>query len=229
MKLPKSILLTAFAWLVLSSTPAQASYFECPVGEVCSYAASPVTSAQVTALLTDGDITGGPTGTDFDPNSGLALAAPLSGSGPVGIITTVLSTPIYQSLFIVTNEMATPTILDERMEVLVSTNGVDFNSLGVKYNYNANDPLALIDLAGFASLSNPVTHVQIKGIHSEYADSPDCDPENFKYDCTEIWKNEMEVLGIAGISASTVPVPAAVWLFGSGLIGLVGIARRRRK
>jgi hypothetical protein len=227
MKLPKSILLTAFAWLVLSSTPAQASYFECPVGEVCSYAASPVTSAQVTALLTDGDITGGPA--DFDHDSGLALAAPASSLDSVGIITTTLSTPIYQSLFIVTNEMATPTILDERMEVLVSTNGVDFNSLGVKYNYNANDPLALIDLTGFASLSNPVTHIQIKGIHSEYADSPDCDPENRKYDCTPIWINETEVLGIAGISASTVPVPAAVWLFGSGLIGLVGIARRRRK
>ena len=26
---------------------------------------------------------------------------------------------------------------------------------------------------------------------------------------------------------SVVPVPAAVWLFGSGLIGLVGLARRR--
>jgi len=25
-----------------------------------------------------------------------------------------------------------------------------------------------------------------------------------------------------------VPVPAAVWLFGSGLLGLVGIARKRR-
>jgi hypothetical protein len=25
-----------------------------------------------------------------------------------------------------------------------------------------------------------------------------------------------------------VPIPAAVWLFASGLIGLVGIARRRR-
>ncbi|HSH29273.1 MAG TPA: VPLPA-CTERM sorting domain-containing protein [Thiohalobacter sp.] len=28
--------------------------------------------------------------------------------------------------------------------------------------------------------------------------------------------------------ATVVPVPAAVWLFGSGLLGLVGIARRRR-
>ena len=29
-------------------------------------------------------------------------------------------------------------------------------------------------------------------------------------------------------SVSAVPVPAAVWLFGSGLIGLVGVARRNR-
>ena len=29
-------------------------------------------------------------------------------------------------------------------------------------------------------------------------------------------------------AVSTVPVPAAVWLFGSGLLGLVGMARRKR-
>lgn len=31
------------------------------------------------------------------------------------------------------------------------------------------------------------------------------------------------------LTAAPVPVPAAVWLFGSGLLGLVGIARRKKK
>ena len=30
------------------------------------------------------------------------------------------------------------------------------------------------------------------------------------------------------IGVSTVPVPAAVWLFGSGLLGLIGVARRKK-
>jgi hypothetical protein len=35
-------------------------------------------------------------------------------------------------------------------------------------------------------------------------------------------------VGISGfVSQTPVPVPAAIWLFGSGLIGLAGIARRR--
>ena len=34
-------------------------------------------------------------------------------------------------------------------------------------------------------------------------------------------------LNYTGEALSQVPVPAAVWLFGSGLIGLVGVARRR--
>ena len=32
----------------------------------------------------------------------------------------------------------------------------------------------------------------------------------------------------SGFGQAAVPVPAAVWLFGSGLLGLVGIARRKR-
>jgi hypothetical protein len=32
---------------------------------------------------------------------------------------------------------------------------------------------------------------------------------------------------ITAFSATVVPVPAAVWVFGSGLLGLIGVARRK--
>lgn len=35
-------------------------------------------------------------------------------------------------------------------------------------------------------------------------------------------------LGHALVRVSAVPIPAAVWLFGSGLLGLVGVARRKK-
>ena len=33
---------------------------------------------------------------------------------------------------------------------------------------------------------------------------------------------------VDNIRLSAVPIPAAVWLFGSGLIGLIGIAKRKK-
>lgn len=36
-----------------------------------------------------------------------------------------------------------------------------------------------------------------------------------------------EMLRVTSMSPSAVPVPAAAWLFGSGLIGLIGVARRK--
>ena len=39
---------------------------------------------------------------------------------------------------------------------------------------------------------------------------------------------DAQSLTVTGYEPSAVPVPAAVWLFGSGLLGLVGVARRRK-
>jgi hypothetical protein len=39
--------------------------------------------------------------------------------------------------------------------------------------------------------------------------------------------NGLENYTSTGLAVTTVPVPAAVWLFGSGLLGLVGTARRK--
>ena len=54
-------------------------------------------------------------------------------------------------------------------------------------------------------------------------------------DLAFFWIDEYDASGNMVFSASgtlegvsTVPVPAAIWLFGSGLIGLIGIARRRK-
>ena len=46
------------------------------------------------------------------------------------------------------------------------------------------------------------------------------------------WATDIESTTVAhsfDLVVSQIPVPAAVWLFGSGLLGLVGVARRRRR
>ena len=55
-----------------------------------------------------------------------------------------------------------------------------------------------------------------------YATSPEDDPTS-----TAVINKTLTGSSI-GMSISTIPVPAAVWLFGSGLIALVGFARKRK-
>jgi hypothetical protein len=67
--------------------------------------------------------------------------------------------------------------------------------------------LFAVHIAGFLD-QNP--DGPLAGCTTVDANNPDCNL------LTSVWVG------------APVPVPAAVWLFGSGLIGLVGIARRKR-
>ena len=39
---------------------------------------------------------------------------------------------------------------------------------------------------------------------------------------------DIDAVGAISSAAPVIPIPAAVWLFGSGLLGLIGIARRKK-
>ena len=65
--------------------------------------------------------------------------------------------------------------------------------------------------------------------------TPDASGLTRRYSDSGTWSNTFGVfansrgslaLNLSG-EIATVPVPAAVWLFGSGLLGLVGMARRK--
>jgi len=47
-------------------------------------------------------------------------------------------------------------------------------------------------------------------------------------DQSAIYDNGIETTGIFLVRNSVVPIPPALWLFGSGLLGLIGMARRKR-
>ncbi len=67
----------------------------------------------------------------------------------------------------------------------------------------------------------------------------DCNTTNYYIRCTSEYLGQAAegssglIIGnylqweLAGSTPSTLPVPAAVWLFGSGLLGLIGLARRK--
>jgi len=113
-----------------------------------------------------------------------------------------------------------------------TTNGVDMTAWTVTWNGIANIPMGGCSLVaggctqgttvfgdtGVGSFSWDGTNGGAYTI-TYTAHVPVGDPSNFggvQYDLT-----------LTG-TVSTVPVPAAVWLFGSGLMGLVGVSRRRK-
>jgi hypothetical protein len=51
---------------------------------------------------------------------------------------------------------------------------------------------------------------------------------NFRWTRTPFQSLEKDVIGLDKEIAIATPIPPAFWLFGSGLVGLIGIVRRKK-
>jgi len=88
-------------------------------------------------------------------------------------------------------------------------NVTGFLEVGGTVSYTTSEPLD-----AFTTANLPQTFV---GLTSVLFD-PVINPNNGQFDYSFITDN---------IVVNTIPIPAALWLFGSGLLGLVGIARKK--
>ncbi len=61
-----------------------------------------------------------------------------------------------------------------------------------------------------------------------WADSDTTGMRAFRKNDNEAWTSSLDIDHAFSLSGTVVPIPAAIWLFGSGLIGLIGIARRKK-
>ncbi len=89
--------------------------------------------------------------------------------------------------------------------------GAAFNSWGVYYGESWTDVWLTVIIEGLADGEHYITGTNITAIENCGSWNAGCWPTN----------------DTLTVTLGAVPVPAAVWLFGSGLIGLVGIARRK--
>jgi len=106
------------------------------------------------------------------------------------------------------------------LDVTQTANTVDGT---VRFTYTGQTPQVIVEKAdGWYSVYDWLTQINDLG-----SDTYSFDREFGTFDCTAQSINCSA--GTSHVSAyGVVPVPAAVWLFGSGLLGLVGIARRKK-
>jgi len=103
----------------------------------------------------------------------------------------------------------------EQSNIAISTNGIDWIDLGP-----LNGGTRGIDIDAFigsgVTLGARYSYVQIVDLLPHQSGSPFAGAD-------------IDAIGAATSAApAAVPVPAAMWLFGSGLLGLVGVARRKK-
>jgi hypothetical protein len=74
---------------------------------------------------------------------------------------------------------------------------------------------------------SPVLNLTLASVYTEYQFTAISDNLGMST-LTFNFQNDQSVFHLDDVSATPTPIPAAVWLFGSGLLGLIGVRRRAR-
>ena len=110
------------------------------------------------------------------------------------------------------------------LEVIKIANTIDGQ---VRFTYEGVTPQVIIEKAdGWYSVYDWLTQI---GFSEDDGGYYYFDREFGSFDCTPKGINCTAATShVSAYGVSAVPIPAAAWLFGSGLLGLVGIARRKK-
>ncbi|RDH86144.1 MAG: hypothetical protein DIZ80_01355 [endosymbiont of Galathealinum brachiosum] len=94
-------------------------------------------------------------------------------------------------------------------------------TLGATENMIGDLPMGLVPVATSTLDTDGASIIGDDGIGGSSMDNGPFSGFNMNFDMTSVTMTDY--------TPSAVPVPAAIWLFGSGLVGLVGFARRKKK
>jgi hypothetical protein len=96
--------------------------------------------------------------------------------------------------------------------LLSKINPSPFTPWGVTYGENWTEQWLTVTISGLTDGEHNITGTDITGIENCGSWNAGCWPSG----------------DTLTVTLGAVPIPAAAWLFGSGLIGLIGIARKKK-